>query len=122
MNTNPDVSARRLAAATNSSAILAGVSGIAFVITAALFLLSIAFEHPDFSLIFLAVGIICYCVKMLFNTGAVQCPESVVGLVFDLQQLLTLPMIIIFIVFTIRNRRVGIIIYIYLFSRESSRN
>ena len=59
---------------------------------------------------------------MLFNTGAVQCPESVVGLVFDLQQLLTLPMIIIFIVFTIRNRRVGIIIYIYLFSRESSRD
>ena len=122
MNTNPDVSARRLAAATNSSAILAGISGIAFVITAALFLLSIAFEHTDFRLIFLAVGIICNCVTMLFNTGAVQCPESVVGLVFDLQQLLTLPMIIIFIVFTIRNRRVGIIIYIYLFSRESSRN
>ena len=116
INSNSDASERRLAAATNSSAILAGISGIAFVITAALFLLSIAFEHTDFSLIFLAVGIICYCVKMLFNTGAVQCPESVVGLVFDLQQLLTLPMIIIFIVFTIRNRRVGIIKYILIFT------
>lgn len=116
MNTNPDVSARRLAAATNSSAILAGISGIAFVITAALFLLSIAFEHTDFSLIFLAVGIICNCVTMLFNTGAVQCPESVVALVFNLQQFLTLPLIIVFIVITIRSRRVGIIKYILIFT------
>ncbi len=62
---------QHMAAATNLSALPAGMSGAVFILLIGLFFISAAFFKPDFSLLFLAFGVGCYCFSLLFGTGAV---------------------------------------------------
>lgn len=54
------------------SAILAGISGMCFLLAIGLFLMSIYYSSPNFSLIILAVASISYCLCRLKETGTLS--------------------------------------------------
>ena len=72
------------------------MAGISFLILVVLFLISVYFSQTDYSLLFLGIGTIFLCIRSLFATGAVECPQSLDWLVNTLMPLLPAPCILAF--------------------------
>lgn len=108
-----ELALRRESAIVNSSAISAGISLIGFLIVVALFLISIYFSAPDYSLPFLALGILIFCINRLFFTGAVECPEAIYSLIYEILPYCIAPLILIYIIL---NRKKRFLKYIFILS------
>lgn len=85
------------AAAVNSSALYAGMSGVGCIIIIVLFFISLSFSKPDYSLIPLGLGILCWCVRMLLCTGACKIPAWFEWVSYYLLPILPAALIIVYI-------------------------
>lgn len=93
---------KRSAAITNTAAIPAGIAGISFLIVAGLFLMSLAIPPADYSLPFLALGILCFCLFRLFCTGVLE-DQELLPILRD--NVLPLASEIFILIYVILNRR-----------------
>lgn len=99
----------QIAKMVTPGAILAGISGICFIIAIGLLLMSIYFSSPDWSLLFLAAASISYCVCRLNETGAVEFTSAFAMNILNIIRYLIAPEILLFIFL---NRKKKILRYI----------
>ncbi len=92
----------QVARITTPSAIFAGISGICFLLTIGLFLMSIYFSSPDFSLIFLAVASISFCLCRLKETGTLVLDWSYSEQMFQVLRYSIAPMVLLFIILNLK--------------------
>lgn len=92
----------RIAQSVSPSAILAGISGICFLLAVGLFLMSIYFSPTDFSLIFLALASISYCLCRLRETGTLQFDWEYSDQMFSILSYSVAPIMLLFIILNLK--------------------
>lgn len=106
MSVERDVYLARLVTPT---AILAGISGICFLLSVGMFLMSIYYSNPDWSLIFLGIASITYCICRIQETGAVVLPDFIANLTYSVFRYIVAPAVLLFIIL---NRKKRVLKYI----------
>ena len=94
-----DLSVAKMATAP---AILAGVSGICFLLAVGLFLMSIYFSNTDFSLIFLAAASIFFCLCRLKETGSFEVNWIYSDILFEVLSYSVAPLMLLFIILNLK--------------------
>lgn len=109
---NPSKSASVSASVTNMYAIPAGISGLSFLIMVALVLISAYYSSPDCSLAFLALGTLLFCIRRLFDTGAVECPAYLKGFVFNIMLYMLGPCALAFVILNRKKKSYMVVLVI----------